>query len=91
MAAYIKGFAQFSSSAETNEILDAFLLRYRTTPHPVLNDHSPAETLRERKFMTIHNALLPMDSTFPSSSSFAKKTLATDTAVYVRDHWPNGT
>ncbi|KAM3173318.1 hypothetical protein ACTXT7_012741 [Hymenolepis weldensis] len=58
---------------------------------PVLNGHSPAETLMRRKLSTICKALLPKDPTFPSSSSCAKKTPANDTAVYVRDHRPNGT
>ncbi|VUZ39204.1 unnamed protein product [Hymenolepis diminuta] len=66
----------------TKEILDAFLLMYRTTPHPALSCPNS---------MAIHNTLLPLDSTFPSSSSCAKKTFATGTAVYVRDHWSNST
>ncbi|VUZ54459.1 unnamed protein product [Hymenolepis diminuta] len=44
-----------------------------------------------RKLRTIHNALLSKDSTFSSSSSYAKKNPATGAAVYVRDHRPNDT
>ncbi|KAM3171857.1 hypothetical protein ACTXT7_015748 [Hymenolepis weldensis] len=39
---------------------------------------------------TIHNTLLPKDSTFSGSSSCAKKILSTGTAVGVRFHLPNG-
>ncbi|KAM3180766.1 hypothetical protein ACTXT7_015676 [Hymenolepis weldensis] len=48
----------------TEEILDAFLLMYRTKLHLALNDCSPAETLMGQKSRTIRNALLPKDSTF---------------------------
>ncbi|VUZ45302.1 unnamed protein product [Hymenolepis diminuta] len=40
---------------------------------------------------TIHKALLPKDSIFPNSSSYAKKALATTTTVYVRDNLLNST
>ncbi|KAM3179124.1 hypothetical protein ACTXT7_001171 [Hymenolepis weldensis] len=59
---------------------------HRTTSHPTLNDHSPAETLIGRKSSTIHKTLLPKDSTFSSSSSCPMKTPVTGTAVYMRDH-----
>ncbi|VUZ50097.1 unnamed protein product [Hymenolepis diminuta] len=64
---------------------------YPMTLHPVLNGYSPAETLVNKKPSTICKVLLLKDSTFPSSSSWAKETLANDTAVYVRNHRPNGT
>lgn len=67
-----------------------FLLMYRTKPHSALNDRSSAEILMGRKPRTTHNALLPKDSTFHSSSSCAKRNLATSTTFYVRDHRPNG-
>ncbi|KAM3182660.1 hypothetical protein ACTXT7_011861 [Hymenolepis weldensis] len=63
----------------------------KTTPHPALNDRSPAETHMGRKPRTIHNAFIPKDSTFHSSFSCAKKTHTTYMAVYVRYHGPNGT
>ncbi|VUZ57654.1 unnamed protein product [Hymenolepis diminuta] len=44
-----------------------------------------------RKPKMIHNALLPNDSTFPTSPSSVRRTLANSTAVYARIHWPNGT
>lgn len=65
------------------EILDALLLIYRTTPHPALTDRSPAETILERKPRTIYNALLV--------HLHEPIRLATDTAVYVRDRRLNGT
>ncbi|VUZ48252.1 unnamed protein product [Hymenolepis diminuta] len=44
-----------------------------------------------RKPRTIHNTLLPRDSTSHSTYSCAKKNLATGTAVYVCDYHSNGT
>lgn len=73
------------------EILAALLLMYKMTSHPALNDRSPLETLMGWKPKTIHNPLLSKDSTFPNLSSCVKKTLEIGTAVYVHDHWPNGT
>ncbi|VUZ49044.1 unnamed protein product [Hymenolepis diminuta] len=67
-------------------VLDVFLLMYRTTRHPTLNNHSPTETPTGQKSGTIHNALPPKNSTFSNSSSCPVKTLATGTAVYMRDH-----
>lgn len=64
-----------------DEIPDVLLSMYRTTPHQASNDRSSAETRMVRKSRMVHSVLLPMDSTFPSSSSCVKKTLATDTAV----------
>ncbi|KAM3177690.1 hypothetical protein ACTXT7_004022 [Hymenolepis weldensis] len=58
-------------------MIDAFLLMYRTTPHPVLNDRSYAENLMGRK-------LQRFTMLYTRSSSRVKKT-----AAYVRDHRSN--
>ncbi|VUZ42223.1 unnamed protein product [Hymenolepis diminuta] len=75
----------------TEEILDAFIFLLRTTSHPALNDHSSAEILTERNPRTICSVHLSRDSTFLSLPTRAKKTLTTDTAVYIGNHRPNGT
>ncbi|VUZ51431.1 unnamed protein product [Hymenolepis diminuta] len=54
---------------------------YRMTPHPAANDCNPAKVIMGRKTRTIHNALLPKDSTSPNSSSCAKNTLVTAIAI----------
>ncbi|KAM3180081.1 hypothetical protein ACTXT7_017002 [Hymenolepis weldensis] len=72
------------------KIIDALLFMHRTTLHPAFNDRGPAETLVWRKPRPIHNFLLPTGSTLHSSFSCAKKTTATGTAIYVRDHRPSG-
>ncbi|VUZ41883.1 unnamed protein product [Hymenolepis diminuta] len=64
---------------------------YRIMSHLALNDHSPLKILIERKPKTIHNPVLPKDSTFPNLSSYVKKSLEIGAPVYVRDQWPNGT
>ncbi|KAM3183091.1 hypothetical protein ACTXT7_011032 [Hymenolepis weldensis] len=64
---------------------------HRTTPHPALNDRSPAKTPTKQERWKIHNVLLPKESTFSSSSSCSKKTLATGRTVCVRDYRPDDT
>ncbi|VUZ45605.1 unnamed protein product [Hymenolepis diminuta] len=63
----------------------------KTTPHPGLNDRSPAEIHMGRKPKTTYKAFLPQDLTFHGSFSCVKKTHTISTGFYVRYHGPNDT
>ena len=68
----------------SSDIIQRFLLVYRTTPHDSLpGGQSPAEALMGRKLRTVHTALMP---NYLSRNTPAKKMTAldVDTRVYVR-------
>ena len=74
----------------TEEILQAFLFAYRTTPNPATPDHkTPAEALMGRKLRTIHCALIPL-GTRPArpQGKYANNGFSIGTAVYARDYRP---
>ncbi len=72
----------------TDEILQAFLFSYRTTPNPASpGGVSPAEALMGRKLRTKFHALLPSNQ--PSSRSLppaSRGKLSVGTPVFVRDY-----
>lgn len=82
----------------TEEIIQAFLLNYRTTPHPALeNNLSPAEALMGRKLRTTWSALRPEVHSEMSPRNNRTSRFKIGDQVYARDYrtgyprWQPGT
>ena len=73
-----------------DEVLQTFLLTYRTTPNPATPDgKSPAEALMGRQLRTINHGLLPRDQ--PTNEPAKMPThgvLPVGTLVFARDYRP---
>ncbi|BHF61942.1 hypothetical protein SprV_0100492200 [Sparganum proliferum] len=71
----------------TDEIVQAFLLSYRTTPNPASpGGVSPAEALMGRKLRTTFHALNPTDVQPAQTSQFPRSKLSVGTPAFVRDY-----
>ncbi|BHF67486.1 hypothetical protein SprV_0301051200 [Sparganum proliferum] len=73
----------------TDEIVQAFLFSYRTTPNPASpGDVSPAEALVGRKLCTTFHALVPAGVQPAQTSPVSRSKLSIGTPVFVRDYRP---
>jgi hypothetical protein len=74
----------------TEEILQRFLLVYRSTPNPQTpNNKTPAEVLMGRKLRNINDALLPKEGGLKINTKHAGTSeLPVNTPVYARDYRP---
>nr|VZI35612.1 unnamed protein product [Spirometra erinaceieuropaei] len=71
----------------TDEIVQAFLFSYRTTPNPASpGGVSPAEALMGRKLRTKFHALVPTGAQPAQTSSVSRSMLSIGTPVFVRDY-----
>ncbi|BHF66177.1 hypothetical protein SprV_0200919300 [Sparganum proliferum] len=71
----------------TDEIVQAFLFSYRTTPNPASpGGVSPAEALMGRKPRTTFHALVPTGAQPPQTSPVSRSRLSIGTPVFVRDY-----
>ncbi|BHF57619.1 hypothetical protein SprV_0100056100 [Sparganum proliferum] len=71
----------------TDEIVQAFLFSYRTTPNPVFpGGVSPAEASVGRKLRTTFHALVPTVAQLAQTSSASRSKLSIGTPVFVRDY-----
>nr|VZH95980.1 unnamed protein product [Spirometra erinaceieuropaei] len=71
----------------TNEIVQAFLFSYRTTPNPASpGGVSPAEALMGRKLHTTFHALVPTGAQPAQTSPVSRSKLSIGTPVFVRDY-----
>ncbi|BHF61522.1 hypothetical protein SprV_0100449700 [Sparganum proliferum] len=71
----------------TDEIVQAFLFSYRTTPNPVSpGSVSPAEALMGRKLRTTFHALVPTGAQPAQTSPVSRSKLSIGTPVFVRDY-----
>ncbi|BHF63607.1 hypothetical protein SprV_0200660100 [Sparganum proliferum] len=71
----------------TDEIVQAFLFSYRTTPNPASpGGISPAEALMGRKLRTMFHALVPTDEQPAQTSPVSHSKLSVGTPVFVRDY-----
>nr|VZI00654.1 unnamed protein product [Spirometra erinaceieuropaei] len=71
----------------TDEIVQAFLFSYRTTPNPASpGGVSPAEALMGRKLRTTFHALVPTGAQPAQTSPVSRSKLFIGTPVFVRDY-----
>nr|VZI10430.1 unnamed protein product [Spirometra erinaceieuropaei] len=71
----------------TDEIVQAFLFSYRTTPNPASpGGVSPAEALMGRKLRTTIHALVPTGAQPAQTSPVSRSMLSIGTSVFVRDY-----
>ncbi|BHF61010.1 hypothetical protein SprV_0100398000 [Sparganum proliferum] len=71
----------------TDEIVQAFLFSYRTTPNPASpSGVSPAEALMGRKLRTTFHALVPTGAQPAQTSPVSRSKLSIGTPVFVRDY-----
>nr|VZI51040.1 unnamed protein product [Spirometra erinaceieuropaei] len=71
----------------TDEIVQAFLFSYRTTPNPASpGGVSPAEALMGRKLRTTFHALVPTGAQPAQTSPVSRSKLSIGTPVFVRDY-----
>nr|VZI45066.1 unnamed protein product [Spirometra erinaceieuropaei] len=71
----------------TDEIVQAFLFSYRTTPNPASpGGVSPAEALMGRKLRTKFHALVPTGAQPAQTSPVSRSKLSIGTPVFVRDY-----
>nr|VZI33649.1 unnamed protein product [Spirometra erinaceieuropaei] len=71
----------------TDEIVQAFLFSYRTTPNPASpGGVSPAEALMGRKLRTTFHALVPTGAQPAQTSPVSRSMLSIGTSVFVRDY-----
>ncbi|BHF62748.1 hypothetical protein SprV_0200573400 [Sparganum proliferum] len=71
----------------TDEIVQAFLFSYRTTPNPASpGGVSPAEALIGRKLRTTFHALVPTGVQPAQTSPVSRSKLSVGTPVFVRDY-----
>nr|VZH94510.1 unnamed protein product [Spirometra erinaceieuropaei] len=71
----------------TDEIVQAFLFSYRTTPNPASpGGVSPAEALMGRKLRTTFHALVPIGAQPAQTSPVSRSKLSIGTPVFVRDY-----
>nr|VZI32145.1 unnamed protein product [Spirometra erinaceieuropaei] len=71
----------------TNEIVQAFLFSYRTTPNPAYpGGVSPAEALMGRKLRTTLHALVPTSAQPAQTSKVSRSKLSIGPPVFVRDY-----
>ncbi|BHF70728.1 hypothetical protein SprV_0301378100 [Sparganum proliferum] len=71
----------------TDEIVQAFLFSYRTTPNPTSpGDVSPAEALVGRKLRTTFHALVPTGVQPSRTSPVSRSKLSVGRPVFVRDY-----
>nr|VZH99577.1 unnamed protein product [Spirometra erinaceieuropaei] len=71
----------------TDEIVQALLFSYRTTPNPASpGGVSPAETLMGRKLRTTFHALVPTGAQPAQTSPVSRSKLSIGTPVFVRDY-----
>nr|VZH93017.1 unnamed protein product [Spirometra erinaceieuropaei] len=71
----------------TDEIVQAFLFSYRTTPNPASHGGvSPAEALMGRKLRTTFHALVPTGAQPAQTSPVSRSKLSIGTPVSVRDY-----
>ncbi|XP_041774515.1 uncharacterized protein K02A2.6-like [Anopheles merus] len=59
--------------ASLKEALDLFLQTYRSTPNPMLDQHTPAEVMFNRATRTVHHLLRPLPSRESSVNSVFPK------------------
>ena len=72
----------------TEEILQRFLLVYRTTPNKQLPEHqTPAEVLMNRKLRTTLSAMVP-SARPPPPAAVSRNSFVVGTKVYARDYRP---
>ncbi|BHF79292.1 hypothetical protein SprV_0602241200 [Sparganum proliferum] len=71
----------------TDEMVQAFLFSYRTTPNPASpGGVSPAEALMGRKLRTTFHALVPTGAQPSQTSPASRSKLSIGTPVFVRDY-----
>nr|VZI24183.1 unnamed protein product [Spirometra erinaceieuropaei] len=71
----------------TDEIVQAFLFSYRTTPNPASpGGVSPAEALMGRKLRTTFHALVPTGAQPAQTSPVSRSKLSIGTPVFARDY-----
>nr|VZH91149.1 unnamed protein product [Spirometra erinaceieuropaei] len=71
----------------TDEIVQAFLYSYRTTPNPASpGGVSPAEALMGRKLRTTFHALVPTGAQPAQTSPVSRSKLSIGTPVFARDY-----
>ena len=73
----------------TEEILQEFLLAYRTTPSPTVPEgRTPAEALMGRKLRTVHSALIPVEPLPQLNDQANQGGFTIGSTVYARDYRP---
>ena len=74
---------------KTEDILQEFLLAYRTTPSPTVPEgRTPAEALMGRKLHTVHSALIPIAPLPQQIDPTNHGGFTTGSMVYARDYRP---
>ncbi|BHF79688.1 hypothetical protein SprV_0702281000 [Sparganum proliferum] len=71
----------------TDEMVQAFLFSYRTTPNPAAHGgFSPAEALMDRKLRSTFHAIFPIGVQPAQTSSVSRSKFSVETPVFVRDY-----
>ncbi|VUZ38694.1 unnamed protein product [Hymenolepis diminuta] len=65
-----------------DEVLQNFLLGYRSTPHPAIGEKSPAKVLMGRKLRRVHEAMLPKKAQPNEKTGNKKNGFAVNAPVY---------